>query len=546
MQNKMFLYIVTTIAACIVIYAGFFYGLDYYPLLNNNEGLYAQIPREMLQTSDFIIPSLNGVPYIEKPPLLYWFIALSYKLFGVTEWSARVVTAISGSMLVIVTSLFALVYRGIKSCIVNIVVFATSIGFLVFARMVYFDVLFTLFLSLSFICFYNWFESKVLFWLRLSYVFLAMAVLTKGLTAIILGFIVGISFILLHDNRANLLKSFFDPIGMLLFLLFVVPWHICAAIKDPGFSWFYFINEHLLRFLDLREPRDYYRGNWYYYIPRIILYIFPWCFYVTKIFKLPKRDDNYTVFLWIWLLVTFIFFSISKAKANYYIVVAMPPLILLIVDSMQQMNDLAKIQRYILNGTIALFVCDIIVIKYSVIFPRLTQYMILVPSVSVLSVVGIAVLQCIFAFYGKNNIYKDLLSGALMSVVLVVTAVNIMPKIAYLYSTKRLLQYLPKDEYDNLYMFKDFEKISTVPFYANKVVAIIDSSSNDLLYGKTNHYNNHSFITLQEILALRGKKPIYIIGLKEKLAMFHVKHLVIADRGNTRLIKLIVAQDIVR
>ena len=132
-------------------------------------------------------------------------------------------------------------------------------------------------------------------------------------------------------------KSFWQPLrlaidwlGIALFLAIVLPWHIAATLKHKGFFWNYIIGEHFLRFLNLREPHDYYQGSIYYYLPRIIIYLFPWSFFMPLIFLRPKNltlsKKNCCILAWCWLLLPLAFFSFSSAKANYYMIVSMPAL----------------------------------------------------------------------------------------------------------------------------------------------------------------------------------------------------------------------------
>lgn len=305
----------------------FFYGgLGGYGLLNNNEGLYAEIAREMVQSSDYVLPHLNGVPYIEKPPLLYWLVVLSFKVFGVSAWAARLVPATFG-MLTCMTLMWFCRRIG-RYCLGNVaaVLLASSCGFIVFSRMVFFDGGLTFFLTLSALTFYRFFETGDRRYVRVFYGSLALGILMKGLVILVLMGMIVVIFCAI-SRRISYVTYMLDPWGIVGFLALVVPWHVMASGRDPGFMWFYFVNEHIMRFLDQRIPRDYYRGPLYYYIHRFLGYILPWTF-ILPVLRSRDSPSPLKRFLWVWFLTLFVFFSVSKAKANYYMMVAMPPAVL--------------------------------------------------------------------------------------------------------------------------------------------------------------------------------------------------------------------------
>lgn len=311
---------------CIVAF--FLGGLGAYPLLNNNEGLYAQIAWEMLETGDYIIPHLNGVPYIEKPPLLYWMIACSFKLFGKSAFSARLIPALLGMLTSLSVYLFARSLHQEKWGKYSAFILTTCGGFIVFSRMVFFDVALTFFLTSAALTFYKFYKTEQKKYLYLFSAFMAAAVLTKGLVALVLMGILILSFLSMERNLL-FLKYFFHPFAMGIFLILTVPWHVLACLKEDRFSWFYFVNEHWMRFLDKRIPRDYYTGPFYYYIPRILGYLMPWTVLAPIFFrKQLVLTSSLKKFLGCWFFSFLFFFSLSRAKANYYMVVGLPPLAL--------------------------------------------------------------------------------------------------------------------------------------------------------------------------------------------------------------------------
>lgn len=258
---------------CLLVLAFLLLGLSGYGLLDDNEGLYAEVAREMLRTGNFVIPHLNTLPYLEKPPLLYYLVALSFTLFGESEFAARMVPVSAAILCMLVLIFFGHRINRPQTGRLAAVMLVTGLGFAILSRTLMIDVLLTALLSASLIFLYLWFEQDKRADLSASYALLGLAVLAKGLVAIVLFGLIATSFIFIA-RRPSFYQSFkalFDPFALGLFLLIAAPWHILASLYDSHFLWFYFVNEHLLRFLGQREPHDYYVGPVYYYLPRILV-----------------------------------------------------------------------------------------------------------------------------------------------------------------------------------------------------------------------------------------------------------------------------------
>jgi 4-amino-4-deoxy-L-arabinose transferase-like glycosyltransferase len=324
------------IVAVLVPALCFLYGLDSAALRDNNEGLYAEIAREMLSTGDFIVPHLNGVPYIEKPPLLYWLISLSMAVFGHTPAAARLVSAVA--MWALCVSLFRFCSaRGNPraGCYASLAV-ASAVPVTVAAHFVLFDPLLTSLFGMCMLCCLQFHLAGNRRAYRLALVLLGLAVLEKGAVALVLaGGTIGLFLLLVRDVRGW--RRWFDPAGLALLLLVTVPWHVAAAHSQQGFSWFYFVNEHLLRFIGRRLPDDYHRGPVWYYWPRLLVMLFPWTPFLLLLTRagggataVPAEPGERTIIKFCQAMTLFplVFFSLSQAKADYYLLVTAPALAL--------------------------------------------------------------------------------------------------------------------------------------------------------------------------------------------------------------------------
>jgi len=445
-----------TIFLSILLLWNFYFGLTSYGLLNNNEGLYAQIAWEMLERNDFVIPFLNGVPYIEKPPMLYWLIACLYSFFGKSVLVARLIPATFGLLTCISIYLFSNRIRLNKLGFLSATILGSSLGYIIFSRMVFFDVLLTAFFTFSVLCIFLWDLEKNKNWLRLGYGFAALALLTKGFLSIVLIGLIFLIFLTYKYRNLKWVPSVFDMPGILLFLSVSTPWHIVASFRLHEFSWFYFINEHVLRFLDMRIPRDYYTGPFYYYLIRLPAYFLPWTFIIPWLLKGNKVNKNkdLNVFLWIWFLVLLTFFTLSRAKANYYMILGMPPAALLIGNYIQHHR---KSETIVKIGSI----------------------------ISALVLLG-------------GSIYVK----------------SVEPDITERKTIERLKN---NSENSNLYLFKRFELVSSALFYYDKRLPIINSDSKDLWFGSKTRYGTGWFINWNDVPT---DVPVHLLVHKKDLNEF--------------------------
>lgn len=313
-------------AACLLIilafsYLFFFYNLGAYSLKEPDEGRYAEIPREMVVQGDYVVPHLNYVRYFEKPPLLYWACAASYKLFGVTEWSFRFPNTLAAVLCVVMTYLFAARWFSGRVALLSSLMLTTSFGFFALARIVTIDMLFAFLLFASLSCFYEFYLNKRPAFLYLFFIALALAVLAKGPVAVIL-LAVTIVLFLYTEGKVQFLKEMASAKGVLLFGLIAAPWFILISIREKEFFQFFFIDQHILRFLTTKHRRS---GPLYYFVPVVLGGMFPWSIFLPRaVVRLWRAKETRLFF--IWSLVVFTFFSVSGSKLPPYVLPIFPAL----------------------------------------------------------------------------------------------------------------------------------------------------------------------------------------------------------------------------
>ncbi|MBC7514558.1 MAG: glycosyltransferase family 39 protein [Herminiimonas sp.] len=504
------LWLVWLIAALFVLA-----GLGGHALLDNNEGLYAEIPREMLAAGDWqhwIIPHLNGLPYMEKPPLLFWLTALSFSLFGMTEFAARLVPALSALGCVALLLQFGACQGRPLAGRLAALMFVSGVGVCAMARVLMFDMLLTVMLTGALMQAYRALQAPPVGALRLRHqrlalTFLALAVMAKGLVAIVLfGLVTGA--LLVERERslpafARACGRWFERWGVCVFMAIAAPWHIAASFAEPIFAWFYFINEHVLRFLGKRLPHDYYAGAWWYYLPRMAIYLFPWSFMLPSLLlRTPVEPAKAYAgtcataaaqphalerFLWIAWVAPLLFFSISDAKANYYLVAVMPFAALHLALALEKRDFLAGASAALPGVLVAL-----VSMALWAIFGNRAPAMQRLVSIAGMderqfvltafaAATAVALVAAVLAWQIRRiGLLAYLLLPALVVSILALVTVTAEP----LLSTRSLARFVHEAlPAHTVYLYRDFEEQSSLPFYLARPVAVIDSRSSDLYWG---------------------------------------------------------------
>lgn len=319
--------------AIIAVVAGLWFCalLGMRPLSNPDEGRYTEIPREMAVTGDFITPRLNGVKYFEKPPLVYWLSALTFRQFGVSEFTARIWGTLFAVLGVLLTYTAGRMLYDRGTGIWAAIVLSTTILYFVLSQIILLDMAVAVTLSGALFCFILAMREapgKRRFGLFMAlYAFMALATLSKGLIGIALpGAVIFLWLLLL--NRWKQLRPFHPFTGTFLLLLIAAPWHVLAARANHDFLNFYFYHEHWLRFTTRVHGRF---EPWWFFIPIFIGGLFPWVFFSIPALRSSlaggwkNRSQHADAwFLVIWVLFIILFFSKSQSKLVPYILPVFP------------------------------------------------------------------------------------------------------------------------------------------------------------------------------------------------------------------------------
>jgi 4-amino-4-deoxy-L-arabinose transferase-like glycosyltransferase len=340
-------------------------GLGRPALWEPDEGRYAEIAREMVVSGDYVTPRDNYELYFEKPPLVYWAEAAAIKIFGVNEFAVRLPAALFSIGQVVITAALAEAMLGATAGFLAALALALSPLFFSLALFATLDPALAFFLTAALAAFYaasregSFAMPSARKWMLTSSVMLALGTLAKGPVALVLGF--AIIFIWLASERslAGIRRM---PLVWcaLIYCAIVAPWFVLMELRNPGFLNFFFIHEHLQRYVSSNEHGW---GPWFF-IPIVIGGTWPWIFFVPLGWSSMRRDDgsgsggapseqsssthqlrSAASFLAIWFVVIFVFFSIPRSKLGTYILPALPPLAIFAGYGLSLLSSLATTSR---------------------------------------------------------------------------------------------------------------------------------------------------------------------------------------------------------
>jgi 4-amino-4-deoxy-L-arabinose transferase-like glycosyltransferase len=338
-----------TLAALLLIFAIIYIGSAFTPGLQDDaDATHSEAAREMNMTHDYVTLKVNGNRYLEKAPLPYWLVSFSIQAFGANAFATRVPTVLAMLGLMLIAVRWGQRAFGQRTSIYSGLFVATTAGYYLFTRILIPEAILSFFIALSFYCFTTALEERQAWRWYGGYACMALAVLTKGLVALVL---VGFAMLLYLavSGEWRRWREFRLGTGLLLFLAIAAPWHILASLRNPRFFWFYFINEHVMRFLGKRIPHDYNKQDNSLYWSLHLIWLFPWSLYLPVALRKPvmewwarrkqgvqlRKSHVYDfrkrteLVCFIWAAVLLVFFSFSTNQEYYTFPVYLPILMLI-------------------------------------------------------------------------------------------------------------------------------------------------------------------------------------------------------------------------
>jgi 4-amino-4-deoxy-L-arabinose transferase-like glycosyltransferase len=521
------------------------------------EGMYAEIPREMIVLKDWITPHFNFVRYFEKPPLLYWLNALAYRLFGLSEFSARLPTAAAAIAGIAFVYAIGRDLWGRRAGWAAGAILGTSFGYFIFGRLALPDMLFTALLTGAF-----WGFSQGLLGetprpaaVFLGYAAMAAAVMAKGLIGIVFPVLAIGLFVLVTWNwrlvrRLNLFW------GGALVLVITAPWHVVMALRNPGFLQFYFVNEHFSRFLGSRHA-DYASVPLATYLGLTAVWFCPWVIFLPAALRRcclrsanGGQVDRGFLFVLCWAGSVIGFFALSPARLEYYALPALPALALCIGRLWD--HEMATPRQQIRAGRllpawIGLILFSVCLIPAANLFPRLEHMkfynmfqdlgastgsvrdpstasakIYLVPAFSALVplfkvvvaliVVGTA-LSAWAWFRHRPGLALVCLVGALgVGLATVENGFMLFAPHRSVAQLGKLLQNELQPE-DQVLVEDQYEYHAAIDFYTGRRVRVYRGSEGDLLYGSRYPEGRGTFVSQEEFEKLwRGPGRVFLLS----------------------------------
>jgi 4-amino-4-deoxy-L-arabinose transferase-like glycosyltransferase len=382
-------------------------------LLDDADTVHAEAAREMAESNNFVTLYANKIRYLEKAPLMYWLVALAYKALGVNEFATRLPVALGALALTLAVYFFGKRFFNERAGFYAGLAIVSCVGIFLFTRVLWPDVLLTFFITMAFYCFLRAGEGERVEarWAYGIYAFGALGVLTKGLVGAAFPAII-IGVFMLATGEIRRLFQYRLLTGTLLFLLIAAPWHIAAGLENPGslmtatpsptqgrgFFWFYFMNEHFLRYIGQRYPKDYDTVPLALFLALHLVWLFPWSFFlplavkrVVAIFKSNaivtaaqshaenkqassraslslwqrefSREQRTLLFLALWAALIILFFCFSTTQ-EYYTMPSYAAFALLIGYALSEAENrwrAARGGRWLMTMQVALAVIGLII-----------------------------------------------------------------------------------------------------------------------------------------------------------------------------------------
>lgn len=495
------------------------------PLLIPDESRYAEIPREILSTGDWVVPHYNGLRYFEKPPLGYWVNAGSIAIFGETAFAARLPSAIAAGLTTLLVFFFARnSFRSQRLAIYAALIHMSFFEVYLVGTISVLDNLLALLLSAGIVAFYMAARADPdkrawLYWI-LSGISLGLAFLAKGFLALALPVLVLVPWMLWQGKWRSLFTH--GWLVVLVAALVATPWALMVHLRESDFWHYFFWIEHVQRFT---ADNAQHKAPFYYYLVALPLLAFPWFSFAPAAIKgLSDKAQNpqqqaLLRFLWLWLLLPIGFFSISSGKLATYILPCFPPLALLLAAGIEQYLQRSRTGLFT-AGLFINFTCFAVVLLALVLSQSMGAANTIYDSDEMLSYLAVAIsliaILAVIWFSLKSRSTQTLILGAALSVIPVVLIAHLaFPDQASEHKSPSILVREHISEIpDNAIVIADSYIIGSVAWALNRHDIYL-SSPGELAYGLDYPDAKHRLLTAADMSALvkqqRGTRPIALL-----------------------------------
>ncbi len=493
----------------------FFWMLGGHGLLEPDEGRYSEIPREMMETGDYVTPRLNGVLYFEKPVLHYWLTASAFAVMGKTELASRFWPAALAVVGVLFTYWLGAYLYGKRAGLASGVLLASSLLYFAIAQINLTDMPVSAFITIAMVSFLMARLSDRR-WLLLFYAAMALAVLTKGLIGVVLPGAV-IFWYMIATRRWSIIKDTLYLPGIALFFALTVPWFWAVCRANPDFFNFFFIHEHFIRYATKVHGR--YEPAWFF-IPILLVGTIPWTGFIpqalAQAFKGRNNGEESSwagVYLVLWFAVIFAFFSLSSSKLIPYIVPVLPPLAILVGRTVVGIWDGGD-RRSILVGLSLSSILTVLFGAAFVVYPYVQDRLpseLLIPQLVHKGIILLIGTVMAWWAYRKGSLGKVLICLALTGVVFTFSFKTGFSLYDRINSSRQLSDIIkPHLTQDDL-VVQYGEYNQGIPFYLERRNVLVNYLG-ELEFGAKRETDPSWFIDGQEFLALwKGDRRVFVV-----------------------------------
>jgi Dolichyl-phosphate-mannose-protein mannosyltransferase len=497
-------------------------------LMDDVDAVQAQISRTMLDTGDWVTARIDGVSYLEKSPLNYWLVAGVFRVLGPRDWAARIPGVLAAIALSLVTCAFGIWAFGKRAGFYAGLCISTCVGLFLFTRILIPDVMLVLTITLamwSFLRVLDPEEAHPRAWAAVMAASIGTGFLLKSLVALVFPAAAAVIYLCITRQifSWDVWKKLRPFSGLAIGLAIAAPWVVLGTLRNPptfawtmhsgpgeyhGFLWFYFINEQLLRFLNTRYPRDYATVPRFYFWMLQLVWLFPWSVYfpaITKLsFRPADRAGRARLLALCWTGFLMVFFTFSTTQ-EYYSMPCYPALALLAGSAMAEGGDWVRWGTRalaVISGVAALACVVLLWMVRHVPTPGDISTALAVHATSKLSMghiadltipsfaylrwpLALAAIAFLIGALGNWRVsgQRAFLSAALMMVIFFHAARLALVVFDPFLSSRPLAEALLHSPDGQLIVNGQYYVFSSVVFYTNKKVLLLNGRINNLVYG---------------------------------------------------------------
>ncbi|UCB57080.1 MAG: glycosyltransferase family 39 protein [Candidatus Omnitrophota bacterium] len=497
--------------------AALFVNLEKRSFWEPDEGRYAEISREMLESGDWLTPRLNYIKHLDKPPITYWLIGSSFRLFGQNEFAGHLPLVILAFAGVLAVYSLAKETQGARTAFLSAIILISTLGYPALARVLSTDIILSSFCLFS----YLFFVRKKYF---LFYLSLALGFMTKG-PIILLLVLLPIFIFLIYTKQTYIFKEMRLVSGAVIFAVVGLPWFIYQILIHKGLSYNWLMQQTVSRIATRGEE------PFYFFVPVLIGLFFPWIFFLSPALKRYlsfkrtsfDKEKTWTLLLFLWFLVPFIFFSCIGKKLVPYILPLLAPLAVItgrLWDETMDNPAILSEKFFSVSYYIFLSCKSIMLIAMLTFLYRGIDYQLDIPAarpnIIALCIILAGSITASVSFFRLKKPQALFWTVALTSALFFHTAIDVLPKIEadISKSVKPLALKIKQDltPEDKIVNYRCFLK--SLPFYLSRRTIVIERSRH-LDFEENEHWQDY---------LLKDKNDLYRLLSSRKTRIFCITY----------------------